>query len=306
MIPEIDLTGFTPVKDIKHSDLLLTAAGNFLQHGVLVIKNAYNPKFIDALNTEYLTKYKEYCVEKSFKNARMVGHRRTEVIIDVEGLFNSERLYANSKLMPLLEYLLGKTLILNSLGSVASLPGSQNQHVHRDMDNIYAPSINKKADYSWLSQPPVYAITVAVPLIPITPLTGNTRFWPGTHHSAVSHHDPDLPPGEDFTCDLGSCVIFDYRIIHAGMANNSDKIRPLIYNVYSRDWFRDTANYSKKDSLNITMEEFKKVPEEYQHLFAWTLKNQLKPTKTPLKKPGRNDPCFCNSGLKYKRCHGKS
>ena len=22
-------------------------------------------------------------------------------------------------------------------------------------------------------------------------------------------------------------------------------------------------------------------------------------------KPGRNDPCFCGSGLKFKKCHGK-
>ncbi|WP_313609188.1 SEC-C metal-binding domain-containing protein, partial [Dysgonomonas sp.] len=24
------------------------------------------------------------------------------------------------------------------------------------------------------------------------------------------------------------------------------------------------------------------------------------------KKPGRNDPCFCGSGKKYKNCHGRN
>jgi uncharacterized protein YecA (UPF0149 family) len=24
----------------------------------------------------------------------------------------------------------------------------------------------------------------------------------------------------------------------------------------------------------------------------------------PLPKPGRNDPCWCGSGKKYKKCHG--
>ena len=305
MIPEIDLDGFSPVKNIIQSDLLMMGAEQFLKHGVLIVKNTYNPDFLKSLNDEYLVKYKKYCEEKVFDDARTVGHRRTEVLIEVEGLFNSEQLYANNKIMPLLEYLLGKSLILNSLGSVASLPGSQDQHIHRDMDNIYTPTVNKNSDYSWLSAAPVYAATVAVPLIPITPLTGNTRFWPGTHHTIASQHDQNFPPGEDFTCDLGACIIFDYRIIHAGIANNSDQIRPLLYNVYSRPWFRDTSNYSKKDSLSITMEEFNKVPEQHQHLFAWSLKNQLKPIAKQ-QKLGRNDPCFCNSGLKYKRCHGKT
>jgi uncharacterized protein len=27
--------------------------------------------------------------------------------------------------------------------------------------------------------------------------------------------------------------------------------------------------------------------------------------KNPTSKPGRNEPCFCGSGLKFKKCHGK-
>lgn len=30
--------------------------------------------------------------------------------------------------------------------------------------------------------------------------------------------------------------------------------------------------------------------------------NYIKPSTTP--KPGRNEPCPCGSGKKYKRCHG--
>lgn len=28
------------------------------------------------------------------------------------------------------------------------------------------------------------------------------------------------------------------------------------------------------------------------------------PTRNPLKEVGRNDPCPCNSGKKFKKCHG--
>jgi preprotein translocase subunit SecA len=29
----------------------------------------------------------------------------------------------------------------------------------------------------------------------------------------------------------------------------------------------------------------------------------VSPTSSPTKKPGRNDPCWCGSGKKYKKCH---
>ena len=34
-------------------------------------------------------------------------------------------------------------------------------------------------------------------------------------------------------------------------------------------------------------------------------KGQGKPLVRTYPKVGRNDPCPCNSGLKYKKCHGK-
>ncbi len=29
------------------------------------------------------------------------------------------------------------------------------------------------------------------------------------------------------------------------------------------------------------------------------------PSVQPAQRPGRNDPCWCGSGLKFKRCHGR-
>jgi len=35
------------------------------------------------------------------------------------------------------------------------------------------------------------------------------------------------------------------------------------------------------------------------------LEAEEKGGERPATKPGRNDPCFCGSGLKFKKCHGK-
>ena len=41
----------------------------------------------------------------------------------------------------------------------------------------------------------------------------------------------------------GSAVLFDYRLFHAGGANNSDERRPILYLNYARPWFEDEHNF---------------------------------------------------------------
>ena len=38
----------------------------------------------------------------------------------------------------------------------------------------------------------------------------------------------------------------------------------------------------------------------------WQMPAFLRPQAAPPRKIGRNEPCYCGSGLKFKRCHGKS
>jgi hypothetical protein len=37
--------------------------------------------------------------------------------------------------------------------------------------------------------------------------------------------------------------MFDYRILHRGLANDSPDPRPIAYFTYARPWFRDATNY---------------------------------------------------------------
>ena len=36
------------------------------------------------------------------------------------------------------------------------------------------------------------------------------------------------------------------------------------------------------------------------------LEGPATPTPPPSKRPGRNQPCYCGSGKKYKKCHGRA
>jgi ectoine hydroxylase-related dioxygenase (phytanoyl-CoA dioxygenase family) len=49
--------------------------------------------------------------------------------------------------------------------------------------------------------------------------------------------------GLTFNAAAGSAILFDYRILHRGLANTSSLNRPMLYFTYGRQWFRDATNY---------------------------------------------------------------
>jgi len=303
-LSEIDVGTVAIVDHINDSEVLRLGAKHILEQGYLIVRNAFDVEFIQQAHREYLAEYEDYFVEKLFADAMTVGDKRTMITLNFKGVFSSSQLYANPKLLPLIKYLLGSNYIINSLGSVVSLPSAKDQHIHRDNPIIYLSETTSEKDFSWVRNAPPYAITIGIPLVPLTPLTGNTRFWPGTHFSTSNAIPEDPGPGVDYTADLGTCVLFDYRILHAGIANNSDQIRPLLYNVYSCAWFRDVFNYSLQNSLHITEENIREIPKIYRHLFEWVLDAEAT-KRLKVEEMHRNDPCYCGSRVRYKYCHGK-
>ena len=69
-------------------------------------------------------------------------------------------------------------------------------------------------------------------------------------HNVSPNLAPRLSKSESSGSDIeawaraGDAIIFDYRILHRGLANNSTNDRPLAYFTYGRSWFRDATNYS--------------------------------------------------------------
>lgn len=271
-IPEVDFGDLSPTIMSNLDVQIGEAAEAFLQSGFVILRNVFDPGFVQQLHQEYMARIDSYLDGGSFRDALVVGDRRAMVPVRLAGAFSSTEFYANHIVLNVLEALLGSGFILNSLGSVAALPGATDQHVHRDHPNIYSLNLgrlpNRSVDH--LLMPP-FAITMAIPLVALTEETGNTRYWPGTHLSFVDPEDMPAAGGIDFTAELGTCFLFDYRIIHGGRANKSQIIRPLLYNVYSKPWFRDCVNFQSLDPLSVTPEQVSEVPEEFRHMFDWTL-----------------------------------
>ena len=72
---------------------------------------------------------------------------------------------------------------------------------------------------------------------------GKTEFFVGSHRKEC-RYDPGGKPSARFDgLAAGSAIVFDYRVLHRGLANRSGAARPLLYFTYGRAWFRDATNY---------------------------------------------------------------
>jgi hypothetical protein len=292
----------------------------FREHGCILLRGAFAPAIIEAMHREYLSQLgmldlaamKEQAERPPPNRLIGVGRARYDIALRMTGVFGTTDVFANPLLMQFLRPLLGKDMRLNSFTVVVSYPGSPQQHAHRDNDHLFSePGVGPGL--------PVYAVNVAVPLIDVDLQTGPTGVWLGSHRSgqviSVQNQEMKASP-----LRRGDCLLLDYRTLHAGMPNLGTQPRPILYLVYARRWFFDDVNYINRLPLDMPLERFDELPEQVRPLmvraYSCALHTRVpepgangraapRPAPAEPGKVGRNDPCPCGSGKKYKHCHGR-
>ncbi|MGB7342802.1 MAG: phytanoyl-CoA dioxygenase family protein [Pirellulaceae bacterium] len=244
------------------------AVETYLQHGALWIENLFPRRFVQQLSKVYVRKYASLSIEQLGARFAKVGDRRYMVATEIKGKFNSPDLYANSRLMPVLTRLLGRHFIISSFGSVIAFPGAAAQSVHFD----YPPLYEDEATCATL---PPHAITMVVPLVDLSLKNGSTAMWLGSHKSISARQQlQDLAEsgsmaGSVFAdARMGDAYLMDFRLIHAGMPNQSEIARPVMYIVYSRPWFDESMNFDEQPRINLSRKQLAKMPKELRYLFA--------------------------------------
>lgn len=203
-------------------------------------------------------------IEERNKNSLnlKVGDKRYMETIKICPPFDDDRLFAAPKVLQVLISLLSNDLVLNSYTSVISLPGSQNQHVHSDGGHLFGAFIGTTL--------PPHAITVAIPLVDIDKLCGSTAIWERSHLegvSSVQDQNGILLPAKAPMPKLGDIYMFDYRLKHAGMANNSSLARPILYIVFSKPWWIDPANFGNQKPVAISKANLACISDRVKSLF---------------------------------------
>jgi hypothetical protein len=310
----------------------------FREHGCVLLRGMFPSAVIEAMHREYVAQFGALDMaamgaegQKPPPNRFLaVGGARCDITLRMTGAFGNPDVFANPRLLKFLGPLLGKKIHLSNFTAVVSYPGAPLQHIHRDLDHLFfEPVVGPDL--------PVYAVNVAVPLIDVDIRTGPTGVWLGSHRWPGTS-----APIETMTSaplQRGDCMLLDYRTLHAGMPNASRQMRPIVYMVYARPWFFDDSNHLDRIPLDMPVEHYNQLPAALHPLLTrarsyavrarWHEVDargpaprdagsaaQPQPRRPPLGPPaandpssfgkvGRNDPCPCGSGQKYKHCHGR-
>lgn len=250
---------------------MYTAAHQFRVHGCLWLENSFARDKVQALQDQFMQDYASQDLQRVQQNCLRVGDQRYMFTVRVDGAFAEPDIYAAPRIMPVVESLLGKDCVLQSVGVVCAFPGAKMQHIHRDHPSLFAEAGGLNAFL------PPFALHVVIPLVDLNADTGTTALWEGSHRRRTAHADNRQAdeaslnePGVVLPWPkMGDSYFMDFRLKHAGTANTSSIPRPILYLVYSRRWFQDRPNYElrKQKPVDISREEFDRVPEQYRHLF---------------------------------------
>ena len=252
---------------------LNSAIQTFLQQGFLKCQQAISPAQIARWSAAYHARFGEHQHPEQY--GFYVGDRRLLHPLPLEGPFADPFFYACAPLRELLTALLGVQCVLNNCSVVVSFPGAKDQHLHRD-----APFLFGRHPAS-VGAPP-YAITVGIPLLPLTPDTGCTRFYTGSHqHPLPPEHFEKSTQTQQSYGDCGDIYLMDFRMVHKGTANPGRLQRPIIYLAYSQNWYFDIVNTAQHQVPSVVIDDvqLQAVPEKYRQLlsYAHLLPRQLKP-----------------------------
>ena len=243
-----------------HADMLTKA-------GYAVMDRVLPDSTIAALNETLAREYgQHFTSEVGREGALRVGDRRHLITLTLSGVFGDAALYANPAVMEVMAIIFDGDYVLDNFGVILSLPGSELQHRHRDGKFLFEAGI--------ASMLPVHAVTVAIPLLDMNALHGTTEIFPGSHRiSRWQEGSPSVVPD----VAAGSCAIWDFRVLHRGTENRSNRCRPLLCMTYSKPWWRDWTNYQQvwtesgpvrpQERLRIGEGFFQTVPEHAQFLF---------------------------------------
>jgi ectoine hydroxylase-related dioxygenase (phytanoyl-CoA dioxygenase family) len=232
------------------SETIERASRCFRGDGALIIEDIIDAAIITEARHKFAETYSHYLDgSPEYDDALTVGNRRLMITLNMEPPFDNPALFANPYLLAILRDTLDDNFIIGAYGVVCSLPSARAQLRHHDGGILFPRSGIDRI------LPPA-AITVGIPLLEMNDVHGTTALWLGTHRDeersrvlrdrtrSDEFHEESIKP---FVRE-GSCILWDFRLVHAGTPNRGAVPRPLLYLTYCRPWFVDDGNFNTKDN----------------------------------------------------------
>ena len=241
-------------------EMLALGTALFGTYGTMQIDNAIPVDVVAKLHDAFMKRYSAYFREDNHPDALRLGDKRYMLTVDLESPFDDSLLIGAPMVLPIIRKVLGDDCVLGAYTAVISLPGSEDQRLHKDHPALFP-------DTEWHFKVPCFAAQIIIPLIPLDDTTGTTRFYKGTH--LIPTERAEETGAQDPVVPLGSCLLNDYRCAHRGRGNRSNQVRPILTLIFNRPWFRDFKNYGKQPPLRLNDGSYEKLPEDLKRLVDW-------------------------------------
>ena len=200
----------------------------FRRDGVVLLDDLVDPGLIAACHAEIEADYPRLAEVDAERNFGTYPGRHTAPVC-VDGLLADRAIFLPRPVMRLARRLLGNAFELDSLGVLVSRPGAEDQIRHADALLF--------GDHGTDCLLPPVAFAFALPLVPMDEVSGTTAFWRGSQRKPHMEGEPDFAP----IVQPGSALLWDFRVMHRGLANRSDQPRPVVFAVLCRSWFNEVT-----------------------------------------------------------------
>jgi ectoine hydroxylase-related dioxygenase (phytanoyl-CoA dioxygenase family) len=254
----VDCQGVAP-DAAAGSEEIRTAIDCFVKHGYAILDHVVPTEKIHALRQEFEHDYGRLLKDEEDDKSKKVGDARYMIPLRVAKGFADTQIFANPYVIAVVRAVLEPTAIIEAFGAVVSLPGSEAQPGHYDGPHLFGAEISALL--------PSHAITFALPLVEMNEVHGTTTLMPGSHRW---RRQGEQVEGITPTIPVGSCMMWDFRLIHSGTANQSTTKRPMLYCTYSRPWYRDPVNFRGKTMRRVDFDAgfLETLPEDTRRLLS--------------------------------------
>lgn len=171
-----------------------------------------------------------------------------------------QRVALHPAVLPLVECVLDRGLLISSLSSIAIGPGETAQPIHADDQVIPLPKPH-----------PATVCNTMWALTDFTEANGATRVIPGSHKA---DHSPDFGrPYDSVPAEMakGSVLVWHGSLWHGGGANNTSERRVGIAMNYCAGYIRQQEN----QQLGLPLAKVRKFPARLQELCGFGIYNGL-------------------------------
>ena len=194
--------------------------------GVVVLDDLVDPALVERCGDEIALRYPDMARPDRERNHGPYEGRHCMPML-VEGSLGDPSLLVPRAVSHISAELLEPQYKVDSVGLLVSVPGAPDQKAHHDAWLYPKEGLDRLL--------PPFALAFAMPLVTMDEASGHMAFWRRSHRSPST--EPDGP--HDFAPEVhpGSAILWDFRVLHYGLANRSPRPRPVIFTVLSREWW---------------------------------------------------------------------